>query len=893
MNFALWLQQSETNVVSVRQKMRRCRESEACIKEETHMKRIRWILAAAVTLALTLALFQGTAAADSSGTLAPKITLGDFYQNMRFSTNMSSIPKNMFFNDAVKGDKITLDDAEMMGTKPGMGMDKERNYVINHWKKSRYLCTVTADPSGIQFTSKSSLDCMEICRAAYVPFSVAIEVPAHTDRTCNLTFTVNYTNNKNTEVSTYAEIIPGGAPETFNTQNPTPGSILCLRSDQASGSATGSYTQTFTNDTDSPVTQTLNFVFFAGHESEGWTDADPEFTMTLDGSYTDIYTGDYPVKITTAYCTTDGPDKVKSGENYTATFTAQTGCTLPATVAVTMGSETLGSGKYTWDQGTGTLTIPNVSGALNITVSAVPDHGHPICGADCAHDNKHEEIVWLPWPDDNAPQSGGNYYLTKNVTLNDGDSVSITGRVNICLNGHVFNGKGSDGLFRVESGGTLNLCDCDKSRKGELTVDTDNSPVVMYGTGVLNLYNGTIRAEKSAIDTDTNGTASGGINIYGGIVASASNSDPGINAVNAADGFQIRVDGGEISGCYGIDLGSAATLTLSGSPSISGSTASLKLYTVPNTTVDDAKVDATGYTGETLTVVENGSLEACNNNAYAVKGGDGKFTLQNNQGCVYIYQTGGLKIHKHDYAYTLTKTATEDDTIVQSCRTCNHSATATLAAPDAPVYTGNPVDAVLTVSDNWMEIPPEASDIQYAPDNINAGTVTASLTKSDVTAQVTYAIAQATPTIPAPTVDVDKTTVSADGKAAVTLEPVTASSGGAVMYACSIDANVPSGSDGWQESTVFENLNEGTTYYFFAKAAETDNYLSAVSGASDPYTTPARFDVDVTLRKDDILWTDSDYTVDLRRDGEIKYTLAQSGDSTPSAKSFPALITYM
>lgn len=71
-------------------------------------------------------------------------------------------------------------------------------------------------------------------------------------------------------------------------------------------------------------------------------------------------------------CIGNGGAAVK-GEDYTATFSALEGYTLPATVTVKNGGSTLtATTHYTWTQGTGVLTITgtNITGDLEITVTA-------------------------------------------------------------------------------------------------------------------------------------------------------------------------------------------------------------------------------------------------------------------------------------------------------------------------------------------------------------------------------------------------------------------------------------------------------------------------------------------------------------------------------------------
>ncbi len=152
-------------------------------------------------------------------------------------------------------------------------------------------------------------------------------------------------------------------------------------------------------------------------------------------------------------------------------------------------------------------------------------NSHPICGAECSHeDASHEGAPWQKWA---TPGGGtldsGSYYLTGPVTLSK--PIAITGDVNFCLNGNTIQCSGSS-PFQVTEGGSLTICDCKDT--GQLT------------GGI----------------TATGGT----VGIYGG-----------------------NISGGD----YAANLSGSATLTLSGSPALSGNVADIYLQ-------DSAKIDPDG-----------------------------------------------------------------------------------------------------------------------------------------------------------------------------------------------------------------------------------------------------------------------------------------------------------
>ena len=154
-------------------------------------------------------------------------------------------------------------------------------------------------------------------------------------------------------------------------------------------------------------------------------------------------------------------------------------------------------------------------------------NSHPICGAECSHgDASHEGAPWQKWSTSGGGTlDSGSYYLTDDMTLSK--PIAITGNVNFCLNGNTIKrSDGSSSPFQVTEGGSLTICDCKDT--GRLT------------GGI----------------TATGGT----VGIYGG-----------------------KISGGD----YAANLSGSATLTLSGSPALSGTKAGIYL-------LDSAKIHPDG-----------------------------------------------------------------------------------------------------------------------------------------------------------------------------------------------------------------------------------------------------------------------------------------------------------
>ena len=173
----------------------------------------------------------------------------------------------------------------------------------------------------------------------------------------------------------------------------------------------------------------------------------------------------------------------------------------------------------------------------------------------------------------------------------DEGQITISGTVNLCLNGHTFDGSAGYGVFRVGAGATLNICDCSQDESGLLRGDAAGAAILVHSGGACNLYSGTISSNGStalAVSTNQLGpgsyeggqenTQGGSVRLYGGRVEAAGGSSQGIEVSSGLENAGVGVYGGAaVSGVrYAVNLASG-TVTLSGSPDITGGTADLYL----------------------------------------------------------------------------------------------------------------------------------------------------------------------------------------------------------------------------------------------------------------------------------------------------------------------------
>ena len=239
------------------------------------------------------------------------------------------------------------------------------------------------------------------------------------------------------------------------------------------------------------------------------------------------------------------------------------------------------------------------------------------------------------------PTTSGEYYLTKDVTLDSAWSIKSIGgeqvRFVLCLNGHSIRLKAgvNDYVINVGAGGTLALCDCNGSKAGNGTItgSTKASGVyidkagafVMYGgsisgngTGVTNkdlfqMYGGSITGNDCGVDnltgtftmydgsiagnqnTKNNSYGKGGVCVESGAFDMHGGSITG-NAVSGSyqsygggvfvdSGCRFTMDGGSITGNTAGDYGggvyvNSTAFTVSGDVTISGNTASSKTSNV-------------------------------------------------------------------------------------------------------------------------------------------------------------------------------------------------------------------------------------------------------------------------------------------------------------------------
>ena len=140
-------------------------------------------------------------------------------------------------------------------------------------------------------------------------------------------------------------------------------------------------------------------------------------------------------------------------------------------------------------------------------------HEHPICGKTDCNDDHSNELWNLLTYDAGTKQlkygattakrepitnltghyvytlPAGHYYLAQDITLEG--SISISGDVNICLNGHEISTNQYNRVFEIKNY-KLAVCDCSTSHSGKIRGNQQSLVVYLLSSASFDLYGGTI-----------------------------------------------------------------------------------------------------------------------------------------------------------------------------------------------------------------------------------------------------------------------------------------------------------------------------------------------------------------------------------------------------------------
>lgn len=187
------------------------------------------------------------------------------------------------------------------------------------------------------------------------------------------------------------------------------------------------------------------------------------------------------------------------------------------------------------------LLIGTLGGAMGNgdTASAVTgtervtNHVHDM-SEDCGNGQK---LTFTEWSNPDAmPNTPGNYYLTTDVTIPEGQYnrwVVPEGTTNLCLNGHTIYKDYTyvNGMISVGEGVTLNICDCGE---GKIYHKSGCEVLKVWNGGNVNLYGATLLVGGDCGITLENG---GCASMYGGNIVATE------DCLGLTDGVLARQEG--------------------------------------------------------------------------------------------------------------------------------------------------------------------------------------------------------------------------------------------------------------------------------------------------------------------------------------------------------------
>lgn len=390
-------------------------------------------------------------------------------------------------------------------------------------------------------------------------------------------------------------------------------------------------------------------------------------------------------------------------------------------------------------------------------------HTHALCGASCTHTGTHGDIVWQPLTYNAEAQTlyyggtatskandgsyklpAGNYYLTDNITVDNG--ITITGNVNLCLNGKTLSTTVNDkkvdviGVNSQNGKCTLTLCDCDTAGHGTITSQhKTNSGVQIYGYrdggtttyGNLVMYGGTVKGFRNGVFV-----GDGTFNMFGGTITG---NETGVSTSSGAS-FTIGGTVNITDNIKNVVLAENETITIDKSlTQESHIGVCLRDKDIPTGTAK--KQFATGATNSDLNY---GTIFSCDNGSQYVVSKDG--------------DSLSFGLHQHSWSYkangaTITAKCTADGCPLKD----KNGGSVTISASNTD-YDGSPKAATVTAND-WKGDAVNGITVTYTGRNgtnynstdapTNAGEYTASITLGEgenaKTASVEYSITQATP----------------------------------------------------------------------------------------------------------------------------------------------------
>ena len=392
-------------------------------------------------------------------------------------------------------------------------------------------------------------------------------------------------------------------------------------------------------------------------------------------------------------------------------------------------------------------------------------HEHPICGkADCT---EHGNALWIPLTYDADTKQlkygattaksekrtnpteyyvytlpAGHYYLAKDITLEG--SISISGDVNICLNGHEISTNQYNRVFEIKNY-KLAVCDCSTSHSGKIRGNQQSLVVYLLSSASFDLYGGTICGGDYGVYENM----ASSVTLFGGSITGNTSGVGGSDTPLITIGGDAKVINNTTKNLY---LRSNQVIRIDDSLT---QDARIGISTVTNPSANNNIQIATSATNTKLDYSKIFTSDATDQNYVVTKDAKGRLYLgihQHNwqataEGAQITFKCSadGCKLES-DFATTYTVTAPTDLDLIYS-----GSEKVATVTKDDKYYDGLGLPTIPAIT--YQELKETGYvGIEGAPKDVGTYRATLEITKSDnttATATLDYAITKAPLTVTA------------------------------------------------------------------------------------------------------------------------------------------------
>lgn len=232
--------------------------------------------------------------------------------------------------------------------------------------------------------------------------------------------------------------------------------------------------------------------------------------------------------------------------------------------------------------------------------------------------------------------TSGSYYLSDDLTMNDDTTLTVSGTINLCLNGHTLRA-----YIVPNENAVLNICDCVGGGKISYT----NKEFIIgfvHSNAVVNMYGGTLESVDANTVGDIKNLTGAAFNLYGGTISG------GVYPAIGSESITLNLYSGKVTatGANGI-VAQNGKVNLCGNTEISVLSGyhSIKVY-------NEGLIDATGYTGGNISILCSGLSDGDIVVENVTDETAGKFTLSNSDSNHILKRDGSHLVYTEVYTVT-------------------------------------------------------------------------------------------------------------------------------------------------------------------------------------------------------------------------------------------------